>query len=195
MSRKLVAVVILIVVAIVGQLAMYFAFNYNADYRYNARYGTYVTIATQSPSLNRTWNAIITFGNHMYEDWQPSEFETTYNNQPILDFNAGLIYENSLAAENDYLIGLNETMPSRIDAVNRNVVGQTEQGVLYDLRNEMNSYGGLDWAVRGAWYIKYANFAYWSGWYYTIYWILAAIVIVLAAAFIPESERQYRSRY
>lgn len=178
-QRKL--AVALLIFAIIFTVAFYLTQNYPTDVAYNRKFGTYVTIATQSASLNRTWNAILIFGNNMHEVFPITKYDynTTYNCIALGPLNGGYIWENSLAAEEDYLIGLNETMPTRIDAVNRNLVGATEQGALYDLRNEMNSYGGLDWAVKGAYYTQFAPLVYWSGWIGGIGWTVTIIAIVI----------------
>jgi hypothetical protein len=47
-----------------------------------------------------------------------------------------------------------------------------------NLRTEMQREGGLDWAIKGAWYLTYAPAAYWLTWWLTPLEIALFIVLV-----------------
>jgi Flp pilus assembly protein TadB len=82
-------------------------------------------------------------------------------------------YENSLAAQQDYFTQINRRMNSYKLAYQQMAQNNTNPILVEDwydksinnLRTEMQREGGLDWAIRGAWFITYAPAAYWLMWW------------------------------
>lgn len=180
---KLAIVIILISMIVAG--TMYFTINYNADYQYNRNFGTYVVTATQSAGLNRTWANCLIVWQHMNATFDPSKFNDTYNVIPVLGLNADIKYENSLAAENDYFQGLENLYNTDQKLLTQSTGFITEQQLVYEFRNEMNTYGGVDWAIKGAYYIQEFPTAYWSWIYYAILIIVAAVAAAIALMYEP----------
>ncbi len=179
MNKRVIGAIIFIALMLGASVAFYFTVNYPADAAYNRKLGTYVTVATQSGSLQKSWDSINTFKANMYEVFPKDKFDynNTFNVIPIFGLEGDLIWENSLGAQEDYFISIDQRMGQDIDRVlgNVSVIGVTQQSLLYDLRNELNSYGGMDWVVRPAFYIHYHPMAYWSAWYYALFALIALI--------------------
>jgi hypothetical protein len=178
LKTKLLAIVIII--AIVATAFTYFDINYNADWHYNREFGTYVLVATQSSSLNRTWANTLIVWQNMNATFDQSKFNTTYNVIPVLGLNADLKYENTLAAENDYFQGLQNLYIDDLTILKQNTGFNSEMNLVYEYRNEANANGGMDWAIKGAYYIQNYPLAYWSWIIYAIIWALAVVGIVIA---------------
>jgi hypothetical protein len=186
---KLAIAIVLIAVLVTG--VMYFSINYNADYQYQREFGTYVVVATQSAGLNRTWANCLTVWQHMNTTFPNVEkWNETYNVIPLFGLNADLKFENTIAAENDYFQGLESLYHTDLKLLQQSTGFVTEQQLVYEFRNEMNAYGGSDWAIKGAYYIQNFPAAYWSWIYYAILWVIAIIGAFVAFVYTPS-----RSRY
>ncbi len=178
--------IVIVAIMIVATGVMYFTVNYPADYAYERNFGTYVVIATQSAGLNKTWGGCLSVWTQMNKTWPDvSQWNNTYNVIPVLGLNADLKYENTIAAENDYFQGLNGLYNTDLQLLKQSTGFVTEQQLVYEFRNEMNSYGGVDWAIKGAYYIQNYQMAYWSWIYYALIWTLGIIGAIIAFIYEP----------
>jgi hypothetical protein len=176
-------IVVVLIAALIMTGAVYFGVNYNADWQYNREFGTYVVVATQSSSLNRTWANTLTVWQHMNETFpNVDKWNETYNVIPLFGLNADLKFENTIAAENDYFQGLQTLYNDDLITLKNNTGFNTEMNLVYEYRNEANANGGMDWAIKGAYYIQNYQLAYWSWIIYAIIWSIAVVAVLIAAA-------------
>jgi hypothetical protein len=96
-------------------------------------------------------------------------------------------YENSLAAQQDYLRQITRRIDQYQDAYEQIALNNTNPILVEDwydksvnnLRSEMQREGGLDWAIRGAWYLTYAQAAYWL-----LAWLIPLEMVILTAIIV-----------
>lgn len=178
---------ILVVMLIIINIGAYVAINVPAGVKYSNLFGSYVTLAyTGQP----TFDGIASNIQHIYQNMQKQfptdryDYNTTYNTWTPW----GHVYENSLEAQKLYLLdALNRTKyyNSQFNSTSNSSVKLTDTYnlAITNLRNELRcsqtncrnatQQDGLDWVLRGAWYLNYAPAAYWDG------YILIPVDIVL----------------
>jgi hypothetical protein len=184
MKGTLIAVFLIILTAIF-LLIMIFGVILPAQKQYNDAFGADVNMATQGATTLTGPNSIQYYVNiiwaNMNQTFNPNTLRTTYNTPWGWD----QTYQNSLAAENSYLNTLNVSITQRQAMVDKalqtgNYLIDPVQNAINQTRQEMNAYGGLDWAIHDAWYLQNASFAYWAPWYLIIIIIVGAIMTFLA---------------
>lgn len=153
-----------------------------ADVEYNKKFGSHVTMAIDQASFEGIKEQILILWKNMNDTFGTENLENIYNSPWFWD----QTYDNSLKAQEDYFRRLVNRIDDQIkeqQAIingNRTIIvpyNQWYQQSLDSLRTELNRAGGLDWALKGAWYLKCAPAAYWL-----MYWDfpIAAILFILA---------------
>jgi len=133
---------------------------------YNKKFGAHVVMAYDQASFEGVKEQILILWKNMNETFDTSNLENIY----CTPWYWGQTYDNSLKAQEDYFRYLIERIDKQIKesedilAGNKTILvpyNQWYQDALDALRTEMQREGGLDWAIRGAWYLTYAPMAYW----------------------------------
>ena len=185
MKKTTVAIVFLFVLIFAIPIAGYLTINVPANVRYQNLFGSHVTLAVEgNPDFSGIKSEVDTVYANMNATFPDrSLWATTYNNP----WPWGRTYDNSLQAEAVYLHHIDLRITFYEQLVNKS--GQNQLSDVYNqaivnLRNEMKSSGGLDWAISGAWYLQYAPLAYWDITYFLIIDIvLFGICVLLAMKF------------
>jgi len=183
MERETIAgitILLCLIAAIVGPITYYLLIMAPADAQYNRNFSSHVTMAYDQATFEGMLTQINVVWQQMNKTFSGFDYATTYNTWWYPE----QTYDNSLLAENDYL----QAITSRLEAtiVERNQIlngtkvivipyNQWYQQTLEGFRSELQRAGGLDWAIRGAWYLNFQPMAYW----YLVYWIIGWIVLFI----------------
>ncbi len=168
----------LCVLAVLVAVAGVFCIDLPARKAYNDKFGSHVVMAYDQATFEGVKEQVLILWRQMNETFGTDNLEHIYNTP----WPWKQTYDNSLAAQRDYLARLVERIDKQIYeseeilAGNRTILmpyNQWYQEALDSLREEMQREGGLDWAIRGAWYLHYAPTAYW------LYWWLVPLVLFL----------------
>lgn len=152
-----------------------------ADIAYSNEFGSDFTMMTSGAStlvgpesiqdyLMRAWN-------NMNSTFDMSRARDIYTSP----FPWAQIKENSLAAQNSFFVSCNQSLYMRQAAVESAIASGTYvndpvQTALNQTRVELNVYGGVDWALKPAWYLTYHPLAYWSALGYAAFAIIGCVV-------------------
>ena len=137
-----------------------------ADAAYNRIFKAHVVMAYDQASFEGIKEQILILWRNMNETFGTEDLEHIYNTPWYWE----QTYDNSLKAQTDYFKKLVDRIDKQIYEANQILSGnrtilmpynQWYQQALDALRQEMQREGGLDWAIWGAWYLKYAPLAYW----------------------------------
>jgi len=172
----------LLMVTIVGWLLI----KVPADVQYGNLFGSDVIMATQGATTLTGPNSIQDYVNRIWSNMN-NTFDTVHfvqiHNSP---WPWDQTSDNTLWKENEYLNSLNMSINTRqlwVNGVINGTVGFTGtdpvQTAINQTRIEMNAYGGLDWAIHGAWYLQFASTAYWLGAYLLIVWVIGIVFVVV----------------
>jgi len=178
--------IIVFVVTIILTIMALLIIKVPADVQYGNLFGSDVIMATQGSTTLTGPNSIQDYVNRIW-----TTMNNTFNTKHFLQIHNnpwpwGQTSDNTLAKENEYLNSLNVSLVLRqkwVDAVLNGTTAFTGvdpvQTAINQTRQEMNAYGGLDWAINGAWYLQDAPTAYWLWVYLIIGWIFAVIVEIV----------------
>ena len=178
------AIVILLIVMNIGA---YLTINVPANVRYSNLFGSYATLAYNGQP---TFEGIQANLQHIYQTML-SQFPNS-----IYDYNStyntwapwGHIYENSLSAQQAYLLtAINRTKYYEGQFSSSNASSKltdTYNLAIANLRNELqcsaircndsnSQNNGIDWVIRGAWFMNKAPSAYWD------FYVLIPIDLIL----------------
>jgi hypothetical protein len=177
----LITIIIILLVAI--PLIAVFAIYLPATAQYNRLFGAHVTMAMDQATFEGIEDQINTVWNQMNTTFTGYDYTTTYSSPWYWEQN----YENSLAAQQDYFTQINRRINSYKLAYQQMAQNNTNPILVEDwydksinnLRTEMQREGGLDWAIKGTWYLTYAPMAYWLAWWLTPLEIALFIALVL----------------
>ena len=177
-------IAIVCVIAFCVPLVGYFIVVAPADAQYNRKFASHVTMAYDQATFEGMLTQINIVWQEMNRTFVGFDFATTYNTWWYVD----QTYDNSLLATNDYFNSITMRLDAtikeqeQIKSGNKTILipyNQWYQTTLEGFRNETRREGGLDWAIRSAWYLIFQPLAYWFGWL-----IIAWIAIVAVFAFV-----------
>lgn len=154
------------------------AYIYNvtgADPHYSREFGSDLTMMMSGAStltgpdsiqdyLNRVWT-------HTKEVFAGQDNQTVYG--PWLPWET--VPEDRLDFQLQWFNSMNNSLTQRqknIDDGKYVGTGDPLQTALNQTRLELKQYGGPDWVLKPAWYKAYESFAYWSGVYIIIAWLI-----------------------
>jgi len=187
--------ILLIVIPITAVFAIYLP----STAQYNRLFAGHVTMAMDQATFEGIEDQINVIWKQMNTTFKGYDYNTTYSSPWYWEQN----YENTLAAQQDYLRQIINRINSYKIAYAQMARNNTNPILVEDwydksinnLRIEMQREGGLDWAIRGAWYLSFAPAAYWLAWWLTpteVALFLALIaVIVWTAVKRGWTKRQY----
>ena len=178
-------VILLIAIPIIAVFAVYLP----ATARYNRLFGAHVTMSMDQATFEGIEDQINVIWTQMNTTFNGYDYASTYSSPWYWEQN----YENSLTAQQDYFKQVTRRINSYKQAYQQMALNNTNPILVEDwydksinnLRNEMQREGGLDWAIRGAWFLNYASAAYWLVWWLTpleIALFMALIAIIVWAA-------------
>jgi hypothetical protein len=193
MTKMLGVVMIILGLSIgIGGTIYEISVSITANQQYNIAFGSDVTMTTSGATtltgpdsiqdyLTRIWT-------NMNNTFDMRNAATTYGAKWPWE----QIPENSLAKQNSYFNSLNNSLTTRQKAVdsaiqNGNYLVDPLQNAINQTRNEMKAYGGLDWALRSAWYLKYYPSALWC-FEYTLIMLAVAAFLVFSGYIILGSD-------
>jgi len=176
-------IAILIILIIITPIVAVFAVYLPAQARYNRLFGAHVTMAMDQATFEGIEDQINTVWQQMNATFNGYDYTTTYSSPWYWEQN----YENSLAAQQDYFKQITRRIDSYQLAYTQMALNNTNPILVEDwydksinnLRTEMQREGGLDWAIKGAWYLNHAPAAYWLTWW-LIPTEIALIIIIIA---------------
>ena len=154
------------IVTVLFPIVCNFAIMFPADAAYNRIFKAHVVMAYDQASFEGIKEQILILWRNMNETFGTEDLEHIYNTPWYWE----QTYDNSLKAQTDYFKKLVDRIDKQIYEANQILSGnrtilmpynQWYQQALDALRQEMQREGGLDWAIWGAWYLKYAPLAYW----------------------------------
>jgi len=171
---------VLIALLIAIPIVAVFVVQLPAMAQYNRLFGGHVTMAMDQATFEGIEDQINIIWSQMNTTFKDFDYNQTYSSPWYWEQN----YENSLAAQQDYFTQINRRMNSYKLAYQQMALNNTNPILVEDwydksinnLRTEMQREGGLDWAIKGAWYITYAPAAYWLMW-----WLIPLEVALLLA--------------
>ncbi|MEM4704310.1 MAG: hypothetical protein QXJ02_04505 [Candidatus Bathyarchaeia archaeon] len=192
------AIAVLIIIIAIPAAAI-LAIWLPAQAQYNRLFGGHVTMALDQATFEGIEDQINVIWAQMNSTFSGYDFNTTYCSPWYWEQN----YENSLAAQQDYFRQLIRRIDSYQAAYAQMSQNNTNPILVEDwydksinnLRSEMRREGGLDWAIRGAWFLNYAPLAYWLTW-----WLVPlefGLFIILIALFVSMAVKHgwTRNRY
>jgi uncharacterized membrane protein len=161
----IVLAVLLIAVPIVSVFTVWLP----AQAQYNRLFGGHVTMAMDQATFEGIEDQIDIIWTQMNTTFSGSDYSATYSSPWYWEQN----YENSLAAQQDYFRQIERRIDSYQVAYAQMAQNNTNPILVEDwydksiqnLRNEMQREGGLDWAIRGTWFLNRAPAAYWLTWW------------------------------
>ena len=168
--------VLLIAIPVISVFTIYLP----AQAQYNRLFGGHVTMAMDQATFEGIEDQINTVWNQMNTTFNGYNYSTTYSSPWYWEQN----YENSLAAQQDYFHQLTNRIHSYKQAYQQMAMNNTNPILVEDwydksiqnLRTEMQREGGLDWAIKGAWYLTHAPATYWLTW-----WLIPLEIVLLIA--------------
>jgi hypothetical protein len=154
-----------------------------AKAQYNKLFASHVTMAYDQATFEGMKEQVLILWKQMNETFKGFDYKTTYNTPWFWE----QTYDNSLAAQQDYFRQLVKRLDSYSLLHQKMVQNITNPVYLEDwyyksiqnFRDEMKREGGLDWAIKDAWYLNFAPLAYWLWW-----WLVPLACILWALAFI-----------
>lgn len=176
----------LLICGVIGTVVWYVAIDIPAGVDYNRAFGSDVTMAVYGATTLTGPESIQDYVNRIWVDMNATfdmrNAANIYNSGYFWDF----IPENTMLKQNSYFQSLNTSINQRqalVDSVieKGNYFGTDPiQTAINQTRYEMNAYGGLDWVIKGAWFLQYAPLAYWSPLYAIIFWaVIGSITSIL----------------
>ena len=161
----------LIILLIAIPIIAVFTIHLPATARYNRLFGGHVTMAMDQATFEGIEDQINIIWNQMNATFSGYDYNTTYSSPWYWEQN----YENTLAAQQDYFRQIVNRINSYKIAYQQIAQNNTNPILVEDwydksinnLRTEMRREGGLDWAIKGAWYLNNAPAAYWLAWWLT----------------------------
>lgn len=126
--------------------------------QYQREYGAHINMAYTQATFEGVRYEVITIWENMNRTFTGFDYLYTYSSPFYWDQN----YENSLAAQNNYLRSLTDRIDSYIEQYQKlkNSAASSMLQDWYDqsmqnLRTEMKYEGGLDWVIKDAWLLKF----------------------------------------
>jgi hypothetical protein len=170
-------------------LGFMFAVNIPADKAYNQEFGSNIDMMTQGASSligpGSMQEYLMKIWNQMNSTWQPNNFDKTYGNEEnfFLGTLGSQVPHNTLAATNQYFNSLNQTLYQKQKIINEAQAGSygsdAVQIAVNNTREEINSYGGIDWVIQPLYMRTYQPAAY-----YSAISVLVSIVLAIVLAII-----------
>ncbi len=186
MNKVVMGVIFWILALLIGLLAV-FVIMLPADAEYNRRFASHVTMAYDQASFEGVKEQVLILWAEMNKTFGTEDLDHIYSSPWYWE----QTYDNSLKAQEDYFRKLIERIDKQIYeaeqilAGNRTILmpyNQWYQEALDSLRAEMKREGGLDWALRPAWYLHCAPAAYWLLWWLVpleTFFILGGIILFI----------------
>ncbi len=186
MSWKTGLAIGIIVFALIMTMTAWMVIKVPADVQYGNLFGSDVAMAVSGSTTLTGPNSIQYYVNQIWMN-----MNSTFDRNHLLQIHNnpwpwGQTSDNTLAKENEYLNSLNTSLNTRqawVDGVINGTIGYSGtdpvQTAINQTRQEMNAYGGLDWAINGAWYLQNASTAYWLSVYFLVLWIIAVIAAIV----------------
>ena len=182
-------IVIPVILLIAVPIASVFAVYLPAAAQYNRLFGGHITMAMDQATFEGIEDQINTVWLQMNTTFSGYDYAQTYSSPWYWEQN----YENSLAAQQDYLKQITRRIDSYQLAYHQMALNNTNPILVEDwydksinnLRTEMQREGGLDWAIKGTWYLNNAPAAYWLTWWLIpieMALLIALIAIIVHAA-------------
>jgi len=164
------AALLIILLAAIPIIAV-FTVYLPATAQYNRLFAGHVTMAMDQATFEGIEDQINIIWNQMNATFSGCDYNTTYSSPWYWEQN----YENTLTAQQDYIRQIVNRINSYKLAYQQMAQNNTNPILVEDwydksinnLRTEMQREGGLDWAIKGAWYLNYAPAAYWLAWWLT----------------------------
>lgn len=174
-------ILLLIILLIIIPIFAVFAVWLPATAQYNRLFGGHVTMALDQATFDGVEDQINIVWTQMNTTFTGYDYTTSYSSPWYWEQN----YENSLAAQQDYFRQITNRINSYKQAYHQMSLNNTNPILVEDwydksiqnLRTEMNREGGLDWAIKGAWYLNNAAAAYWLTW-----WLVPLEIAISIAA-------------
>jgi hypothetical protein len=160
-----ISVILLIMIPIIAVFAVYLP----AAAQYNRLFGAHVTMAMDQATFEGIEDQISTLWTQMNTTFNDYDYDATYSSPWYWEQN----YENSLAAQQDYIHQITRRIDQYQTAYQQMALNNTNPILVEDwydksinnLRTEVQREGGLDWAIKGTWLLTYAPAAYWLAWW------------------------------
>lgn len=148
-----------------------------ADTTYNRKFRSHTVMAKDQATFEGMEEQIKVLWEEMNKTFAGEDFNATYNTWWPPD----KTYDNSLCAQRDYFQQILKSIDRYQGMYEKLLNNSTNPTMLEDwyyksisnLRNEMNREGGLDWALKNAWYLNKAPSAYWF-----LYWMIPLEIII-----------------
>jgi hypothetical protein len=188
LRMRWIAVTLVILLIAVPVIAV-FTVQLPAQAQYNRLFGGHVTMAMDQATFEGIEDQINVVWTQMNTTFTGYDYNTSYSSPWYWEQN----YENSLAAQQDYFKQIVNRIASYKLAYAQMALNNTSPILVEDwydksinnLRTEMMREGGLDWAIRGAWYLNQAPMAYWLAWWLApteaiLFMAIIALIVVTA---------------
>ena len=180
--RVALVVVVLVTLLIVIPIIAVFTVQLPAAAQYNRLFAGHVTMAMDQATFEGIEDQITVIWTQMNVTFNGKDYTSTYSSPWYWEQN----YENTLAAQQDYFTQINRRINSYKLAYQQMSQNNTNPILVEDwydksinnLRTEMQREGGLDWAIKGTWYLTYAPMAYWLTWWLTPLEILLIATLI-----------------
>jgi hypothetical protein len=180
--EKVVAISLWILVIIISVTSIVCIFL-PATAEYNRKFGSHVVMAYDQATFEGMKEQVLQLWQEMNETFKDFNYAHTYGTPWYWE----QTYDNSLAAQQDYFKQLTRRLDSYSELYQKMLANMTNPVYLEDwyyksiqnFRDEMKREGGLDWAIKGAWYLNFAPAAYWIFW-----WLIPLIIGIVILALI-----------
>ncbi len=185
----LVLVIMAIALMVAFPIIIYFGVSMNAEIAYQNAFGGDVIMAYDAADFQGIKQQIVTIWTNMNNTW-PTNHRQIYNSWWPWD----KTMSNTLYAQDLYFSRLINRLNGydiqwqTIQAGKVIVQGDWYQTTLTGLREDMKSEGGLDWAIRGAYYLEFYPIAYFSFLYNIIVWAVGTIIAIVGRV-LPDPRR------
>lgn len=143
--------------------------------QYQREYGAHINMAYTQATFEAVKYEVTIVWENMNKSFAGCDYLYTYNSPFYWDQN----YENSLAAQNNYLRSLMSRIDSYIEQYTK-LKESTSASMLQDwydesinnLREEMKQEGGLDWVIKDAWLLKFYPIIYYLNVVVLVFYVL-----------------------
>jgi len=188
MGIKITIAVALIIIAVLITVLGWLFIEIPANVKYGNAFGADFVMLTGGASTltgpDSMQDYLLRIWNNMNTTFNTANFAHIYSNP----WPWGQTSDNTMAKQNEWFNSINQTIYQQQEWLNEVVSGKVSytggDPVIYALsqtRLELNSNGGADWVINGAWYLEFAPLAYYLALVLIIFWI---VIIVVAFALV-----------
>jgi hypothetical protein len=172
-------IILALCIAIGQPIVQFFTVGIQAEIDYKQKFGDDVVMLYDSSSFEGQHDYLMIIWNRMNE---------TFSEKPLSQYySSGMWWDqtpsNTLDAQNKWFNGALMSINRYINQTQQPNQFISYQTLLNQSRQELKANGGVDWALKGAYMLEFHPNWAWA-WLTTLYYWLAAVVMIIVAVLI-----------